>query len=117
MNLKQSQKIALVAGLFLVSLIGLFPPLISKVDVLDNATNEVRPGYTEPAGRQFVFAPVKAMISQKNLIITSGIDYARLSVEWLVIAFLTASVLGLIGIVDTVAMALQTDDRTEARAA
>lgn len=117
MNLKHNQKIVMVIGLFLVSVIGLFPPFVSNVDVLDNATNDVRPGYTEPGGRHFVFAPAKPMISQKNLIITSEIDYSRLIIEWLVVAFMTASVVGLMAILDPPTMGFQKADRPQSRAA
>ncbi len=117
MNLKHNQKIVLVIGLFLISVIGLFPPFVSNVDVLDNATNDVRPAYTEPGGRHFVFAPAKPMISQKNLIITSEIDYSRLIIEWLAISFLTASVVGLMTVLNPPKMSFQEGDGAQSRAA
>lgn len=100
MDLGNKQKTVLVVALFLIALIGLFPPWISNLDVLDSSTNEVRPGYVEPGGRAFLFAPPKPVMSEKQLIISRSIDYSRLIVEWLVIGFFTASVLGLLTLMD-----------------
>lgn len=100
MDLRNKQKTVLVIGLFVIALIGLFPPWISNVDILDQTTNEVRPGYLEPAGRGFLFSPPKPVMSEKNLIISRSIDYERLIVEWLVLGFFTFSVLGLLALMD-----------------
>lgn len=100
MDLRTRQKTVLVVGLFLIALIGLFPPWVSSVDVLDSTTNEVKPGYLEPGGRAFLFAPPKPTMSEKNLIISRSLDYERLIIEWLVIAFFAVSVAGLIGLME-----------------
>ncbi len=90
--MNREQKIVLVVGLFLMALVGLFPPWTSNVDVLDD--NDVKPAYYEPGGRRFLFLPPKPMMAEKRLIITQDIDYSRLVVEWTVMGLLTVSALG-----------------------
>lgn len=95
---KSKQHMILVIGLAVMALLGLFPPSISSVDILDN--NVVRAGYSEPAGRAFLFAPGKPAMTERTLVVTRSIDYSRLAVEWMVMAMFTVVALGVLSIAE-----------------
>lgn len=95
---RSKQTIILVIGLAVLGLIGLFPPRVASVDILKG--NEVSPGYTEPAGRAFLFAPGEPLITEKTLVIQRSIDYSRLVVEWIVVGLFTAMAFGIVSLAE-----------------
>ncbi len=95
---KGKQQIILIIGLGVMALLGLFPPAVSNVDLL--AGNEIRAGYSEPAGRAFLWAPSKPVMNEKTLVITRSIDYSRLAVEWIVLGLLMGMGLMVAALVD-----------------
>lgn len=113
---RSKQQIIVAIGLAVIALLGLFPPAISSIDVL--AGNEVRPGYSEPAGRAFLWAPSKPVMTEKTLVVTRSIDYNRSVIEWIVVATFTAVALGILSIYeDRKRLAPPSTGYTEPRAA
>lgn len=116
MSLNFIQKTMIVTGLFLMALVGLFPPWVSNVDVLEE--NEVKPAYLEPGGRHFLFWPPKPTIAERRLVISREIDYSRLILEWIVIAISTGCALGVAAILqEPPARQSVSQPQTQARAA
>lgn len=105
MNL--AQRIAIIAGFVLIALAGLFPPWVYTV----RASNEVKIVKPAPRGYPLFLAPQP---ERDHPLFGVQVDFARLAVEWVVVAAVTGGAVAALHLVRRPQRSASTTWRSEA---